>query len=167
MISGTAFAIAFETRRAAQPKHGHELASVLRPMHFSGRRRCSSLEDPGCAGVERGVQNTEVLPEALRCAVRAPLKPGVTFLGQPSNACVRPRDGLAAAGEPGAGQPAARAMPTQPGLLLHQSAPIASSEYMSTSAVQYHFLCGELQNEVRINFRSRFTSASGSHRFAA
>jgi hypothetical protein len=37
------------------------------------------------------------LPFALRCAVHAPRKPWVAVLGHPSNACVRPRDGLTAA----------------------------------------------------------------------
>jgi hypothetical protein len=38
------------------------------------------------------------------------------------------------------------------------------SEYLSTSAVQYHFLFSELQNDVRMALKSRLTSACGRHR---
>lgn len=39
--------------------------------------------------------------------------------------------------------------------------PASGPAYISSSAVQYFFLCGELQNEVRIAFRRRLASASG------
>ena len=48
-------------------------------------------------------------------------------------------------------------------LLPHQLWIREIFRYISSNAVQYHFLCGELQNEVR----SRLTSACGIHRLTA